>query len=75
MLFKTICGEEIVVYLSLWSMLFHVGVSGLVSDCGMAGFELKRKNRVEHINIGKIYCFRVYRVKYNANGHSDVNAH
>jgi len=23
-LFKTICGEEIVVYLSLWSMLFHV---------------------------------------------------
>jgi len=56
---KQYVGKKIVVYLSLWSMLFHVGVSGLVSDCRDGWIELKRKNRVEHINIGKIYCFRV----------------
>ncbi|HOM03738.1 MAG TPA: hypothetical protein PLH43_13095 [Acetivibrio sp.] len=56
---KQYVGKKIVAYFSLWSMLLHIGVSGVVSECREGWIELKRKNKVAHININKIYCFRV----------------
>ncbi|GAE87005.1 DUF6897 domain-containing protein [Acetivibrio straminisolvens] len=56
---KQYVGKKVVVYLSLWSTLLHVGISGLVSECRDGWIGLKRKNRVQHISVDKIYCFRI----------------
>lgn len=56
---KQYVGKKIVVYLSLWSKLLNVGITGLVSECREGWIELKRKNRVQHIRVDKIYCFRL----------------
>jgi len=50
---KQYVGKKIVVYLSLWSMLFHVGVSGLVSDCRDGWIELKRKTGLSILTLVK----------------------
>jgi len=50
---KQYVGKKIVVYLSLWSMLFHVGVSGLVSDCRMAGLSLREKTGLSILTLVK----------------------
>lgn len=56
---KQYVGKKIVVYLSLWSKFLHIGITGLVSECREGWIELKSRNRIQHINVDKIYCFKV----------------
>jgi hypothetical protein len=56
---KKYVGKQVVVYLSPWMKFFKIGSVGLISECREGWIELKKRNRIQHINIDKIYCFNV----------------
>lgn len=56
---KQYVGRRVVLYLSLWSKVFRIGTRGVVSDCKGEWVEIKKSGRSEHINVDKIYSFRL----------------
>ncbi|HOQ36738.1 MAG TPA: hypothetical protein PK033_07305 [Acetivibrio sp.] len=56
---KKYVGKQVVVYLSPWMKLFGIGFVGLMSECRDGWIELKKRTKIQHINVEKIYCFKV----------------